>query len=243
MTAQILTKSRLLLALAVLSLPAFAQPAGVPNFHKVDDQVYRGAQPSTEGFQNLAKLGVKTVLDLREADSRSTAEKKVVEAAGMRYVNIPLRGMAAPSAQDVAKILGHFADTKSGPVFVHCRRGADRTGTVIACLSDLPRPLGQQESPCGGQAEWHELGRARHATLRAGIHGSCAGRCGRSPCCSLELTRDSRRPIFSIYRNKTTGALCRCSRYREASLLRSTSFLPVPPSSLFHSPRFLRSLP
>jgi len=133
MTAQILTKSRLLLALAVLSLPAFAQPAGVPNFHKVDDQVYRGAQPSTEGFQNLAKLGVKTVIDLREADSRSTAEKKVVEAAGMRYVNIPLKGMAAPSAQDVAKILGHFADTKSGPVFVHCRRGADRTGTVIAC--------------------------------------------------------------------------------------------------------------
>jgi tyrosine-protein phosphatase SIW14 len=56
-----------------------------------------------------------------------------VEAAGMRYVNIPLKGMAAPSAQDVAKILGHFADTKSGPVFVHCRRGADRTGTVIAC--------------------------------------------------------------------------------------------------------------
>ena len=133
MTAQTFTKSRLLLALAVLSLPAFAQPAGVPNFHKVDDQVYRGAQPSTEGFQNLARLGVKTVVDLREADQRSVAEKKVVEATGMRYVNIPLKGMAAPSAQDVAKILGHFADAKSGPVFVHCRRGADRTGTVIAC--------------------------------------------------------------------------------------------------------------
>ena len=133
MKAQLFTKSRMLLALAVFAVPAFAQIPGVPNFHKVDDQVYRGAQPSTEGFQNLAKLGVKTVLDLREADQRSVAEKKVVEGAGMRYVNIPLKGMAAPSPTDVAKILGHFADTKSGPVFVHCRRGADRTGTVIAC--------------------------------------------------------------------------------------------------------------
>lgn len=133
MTAQVFPTSRLFLALAVLSLPAFAQPAGVPNFHKVDEQVYRGAQPSNEGFQNLAKLGIKTVIDLREADERSLAEKKTVEAAGMRYVNIPLKGMSAPAAADVAQILGRFADTASGPVFVHCRRGADRTGTVIAC--------------------------------------------------------------------------------------------------------------
>jgi tyrosine-protein phosphatase SIW14 len=129
----IFTYPRLLLALAVVSVPAFAQPAGVPNYHKVDDQVHRGAQPSNEGFQNLAKLGIKTVIDLREADGRSQAEKKVVEAAGMQYVNIPLRGMEAPSAEKVAKVLGYFVDTKSGPVFVHCRRGADRTGTVIAC--------------------------------------------------------------------------------------------------------------
>jgi tyrosine-protein phosphatase SIW14 len=128
-----LTCSRLFLALAVIALPAFADPAGVGNFHKVDDQVYRGAQPTAEGFQNLAKMGIKTVIDLREADQRSLAEKKVVEAAGMKYVNIPLRGMEAPSAVNVAKILGYFAETGSGPVFVHCRRGADRTGTVIAC--------------------------------------------------------------------------------------------------------------
>src|SRR5215467_13533184 len=92
---RVLSFPRLLLALAVVSVPALAQPAGVGNFHKVDDQVYRGAQPTTEGFQNLAKLGIKTIVDLREADSRSQAEKKVVEAAGMRYINIPLRGMEA----------------------------------------------------------------------------------------------------------------------------------------------------
>src|SRR4051812_13358465 len=97
-----------LLLLALAAVPAFAQPVGVPNFHKVDDQVYRGAQPSDAGFRNLAKMGIRTVIDLREADERSRDEKKLVESFGMRYVNIPMRGMTAPRPQDVAKVLEHF---------------------------------------------------------------------------------------------------------------------------------------
>ena len=123
------------LAIGIASFPGFAQtnPAGVPNFHQVNDHVYRGAQPTDQGFQSLAKLGVKTVIDLREAGDRSVSERKVVEAAGMRYVTIPFQGMSAPSPADVAKVLALFDDASSGPVFVHCRRGADRTGTVVAC--------------------------------------------------------------------------------------------------------------
>ena len=117
-----------------LTASAFAQqPAGVGNFHIVNDRLYRGAQPTDEGFANLAKMGVKTILDVREYDSRSLAEKKVVEAAGMRYVNIPMHGMTSPSPADIAKALALFDNQEAGPVFIHCRRGADRTGTVVAC--------------------------------------------------------------------------------------------------------------
>jgi uncharacterized protein (TIGR01244 family) len=110
-----------------------APVAGVGNFYQVNEHIYRGAQPTDAGFQSLAKLGVKTIIDLRETDGRSALEKKAVEANGMRYINIPLRGMSAPSAADVDKIMALFNDEKAGPVFVHCKRGADRTGTVVAC--------------------------------------------------------------------------------------------------------------
>ena len=117
-----------------MSVCAFAADvAGVTNFHEINDHVSRGAQPSPEGFQNLAKMGVKTVIDLRESGSRAVAEKKVVEGAGMHYVNIPLRGLGAPADDVVVKLLAMFENRSSGPVFIHCRRGADRTGTICAC--------------------------------------------------------------------------------------------------------------
>jgi protein tyrosine/serine phosphatase len=50
----------------------------------------------------------------------------------MRYVSIPMKGLSSPKDDQVTEALGLLNDTTSGPVFVHCRRGADRTGTVIA---------------------------------------------------------------------------------------------------------------
>lgn len=107
---------------------------GVPNFWKVNDQVYRGAQPSEEGFKSLAKLGIRTVVDLRLASEHSPAEEqKIVEAAGMRYVSLPMAGMSTPGDKQVARVLAILEDPAAGPVFLHCQRGADRTGALIAC--------------------------------------------------------------------------------------------------------------
>jgi protein tyrosine/serine phosphatase len=120
------------LGLPVAALAA-SQPDGVPNFQKVDDHVYRGAQPSEQGFKNLAKLGIKTVVDLRQPGDLSWNEEKIVRAAGMEYVTVPMHGMETPSNEKVVKVLALLEDTSTGPVFVHCKRGADRTGAVIAC--------------------------------------------------------------------------------------------------------------
>ena len=124
-----------------LSVLAFALPAcsrtvgssvpGIENFQQVDAHVYRGGQPTGEGFQYLAGLGVKTVIDLRETD-KATAEKVVVERDGMRFISVPMTGMTPPTGAEIDQILAVLEDTTSGPVFVHCQRGADRTGAVIA---------------------------------------------------------------------------------------------------------------
>ena len=120
--------------LAVTSTAASLPLPGVGNFYKVDNQVYRGAQPSDEGFARIANLGIKTVIDLREIGEHSQAhERAVVTGLGMRYMSIPFQKRTEPSPELISKILGTLNDTSAGPVFLHCQRGADRTGAVIAC--------------------------------------------------------------------------------------------------------------
>jgi protein-tyrosine phosphatase len=124
---------RIFIVLVSLGIQAIAQPApGIGNFERVDEHVLRGAQPTAEGLQYLAKIGVKRVIDLRGAGNRGRTEEKQVTAAGMQYISIPMTGTAAPTAAQIAKALDLLEDITSGPVFVHCLRGADRTGTVVA---------------------------------------------------------------------------------------------------------------
>jgi tyrosine-protein phosphatase SIW14 len=125
------------LAWVLATLPAFSQDLevpGIPNFHQVDEHIYRGGQPRADAWSGLAKLGVKVVVDLRRENEHSTAaEAQAVEAAGMQYVNVPMHGVVAPSDEEVSAVLALLDASGSSPVFVHCKRGADRTGAVIAC--------------------------------------------------------------------------------------------------------------
>jgi len=127
-------QTSVLTAVFLLS-PAWAANAAnpeIPNFHQVTDLIYRGGQPTDEGWKSLAKLGIKTVIDLRRPGEHSTElEEKAVKAAGMRYVNIPMEGIVAPPEEKITQALSLLRAGK--PVFVHCRQGRDRTGTVIAC--------------------------------------------------------------------------------------------------------------
>ena len=118
--------------LVAVALPALAGNApGIANFDQVDAHVYRGAQPTAEGFHYLASIGIKTVIDLREAGDRARAEERIVADAGMAYLNVPMTGLAPPTQAELLTILPVLENVTGGPIFVHCLRGADRTGAVI----------------------------------------------------------------------------------------------------------------
>ncbi len=99
----------------------------------MNDHLYRGGQPSPDGFRELAADHVLTVIDLREAGEGTEAERRVVQGLNMRYLNVPLSGILAPSEDQMKRVLSLITPDDSGLTFVHCWRGKDRTGTVIAC--------------------------------------------------------------------------------------------------------------
>lgn len=127
-----------LAAIAILffGLASYAQTDTVsknlPNFHKVNDRVYRGGQPKEAGFAELKAMGIATVIDLRDDDENALKEKALVENAGMKFINKPLENWSRPDEKDIDEILKQIDTAANQPVFVHCKRGKDRTGTVMA---------------------------------------------------------------------------------------------------------------
>jgi len=106
---------------------------GLPNFHRVSARLFRGGRPTREGMTELDQLGVRTIVDLRDRSGISSVDKRRAREHGIRYHRIPLGKLRAPTRATMDRILQILADPESGPVYVHCRRGSDRTGTVIAC--------------------------------------------------------------------------------------------------------------
>src|SRR6476620_6258692 len=60
---------------------------GVPRFAVLADGLYRGGQPTDQGFQYLKQKGVRTIINLRAEDN---SEAPLVENLGMKYVWIPI---------------------------------------------------------------------------------------------------------------------------------------------------------
>jgi tyrosine-protein phosphatase SIW14 len=141
-------------------VPSIVAVPGIPNFHQVNEHVLRGGQPAAESWPSLARLGVKTVIDLRREDEHSTAEEaQAVRAAGMNYVNVPMKGVVEPTNEQIAKVLTLL--NSQDLVFVHCKRGADRTGAVIACYriahDQWERKQALNEAKSLGMA-WDQMG-------------------------------------------------------------------------------------
>jgi protein tyrosine/serine phosphatase len=103
----------------------------IDNFGRINDSYYRGAQPKGQDFADLARLGVKTLIDLTSDDADAN-ERVMAERAGMQYVQIPMTTHQPPTASQMAQFLAIVDDPAKQPVYVHCVGGRHRTGVMTA---------------------------------------------------------------------------------------------------------------
>ena len=104
----------------------------LPNLHEVNSSLYRGGQPKKGGLQILKQIGIKTIISLRDDDEQAKAEQAEARTIGLGYYNVPLSSFNRPRDKTVAEVLKLIDTSENQPVFVHCERGSDRTGTIIA---------------------------------------------------------------------------------------------------------------
>ena len=108
---------------------AWATPvtsAHLKNFYRLDEHVYRSAQPDRKGFQELKQLGIGSVLNFRDHH----ADDKDAKGLGLTLHRVEMEAGEIRDEQVVQAL--RIIRTAKGPIVIHCWHGSDRTGLVSA---------------------------------------------------------------------------------------------------------------
>lgn len=122
---------------------------GVPNFGQVTPTLYRGGQPTAEGFENLSRMGIAIIVDT----GRSKRDEALIKHLGMTYDSLP---WYCPFPKDAVfeRFVQIVRENPHKKIFVHCRFGDDRTGMMIAAYRMAAEGWTAKEA----MQEMHEFG-------------------------------------------------------------------------------------
>lgn len=131
------------------------------NTHRVSPKMYRAAQPSPGQIARAARLGVKTIVNLRgRRDCGSyLLQKEACARHGIALVDFPVSSRDAPRPEDMRKLKELFARIEY-PALMHCKSGADRAGIGAALYLHLHEGVPLEEA--AKQLHW-KYGHFRHA--------------------------------------------------------------------------------
>jgi len=123
---------------ATVAQPEYAEKLNIPGLKdlgKINDRLYRGAQPGGKGLKQLReKLDIDTIVDLRGEFKfiLLRRERKHAKKLGMQVVSIPGNGWSPPNDKEIAEFFGLIQQKPQRRIFVHCWLGGDRVGDFIA---------------------------------------------------------------------------------------------------------------
>jgi len=149
-----MTKISLLFLSLLVSTQAWAAE-DLPNFHKVNDSIFRTGRPTEKGLTQLkTEFGLKTIINLE--DSSSNVKKEAVWAGnlGIDYLSFPTKSFSRPDDAAVAQIQDILNDQTRYPILIHCKHGEDRTGLMVG----LYRVFTDKWTPQAGYQEMLDLG-------------------------------------------------------------------------------------
>jgi len=106
--------------------------ASLPLFHRVNEGLVRGSQPSRGGAKVLERLGVKTIVDLRSSYDHTDEIGDAAKRLGLGYYWIPMSVWDPPTDEQAKSFVSLVSDQSKGPFFVFCTDGLNRTGMMCA---------------------------------------------------------------------------------------------------------------
>jgi uncharacterized protein (TIGR01244 family) len=114
------------LALAIFTFSAIALLAtamddNLPNLQSPRIDIYTAGQPTEEGFQKLASMGVKSVINVLPEKECISGEKNIVQNNKMEYHSFPF-DPATIKLETVQKF-GDLLRSQKKPVLIHCSTG------------------------------------------------------------------------------------------------------------------------
>ena len=115
--------------------PTSITPKEICNFHKVDNDLYRGGRPNCPGLAKLEALGIRTFIDLGGAEAAIHRCKREAELRGISFIRVKISlpkiiftGVSDKQLRNLFEAIRRAPK----PIFVSCSLGRDRTGMVVA---------------------------------------------------------------------------------------------------------------
>ncbi len=104
---------------------------GIENLFAVEQDIFRGGDPTPEGWAWLKDEGVRVVVKL---NTQSEGTDAVAEKVGMIVHRLPIGWFRQTIWHPTQSLIRSAVALIQPHTFVHCEHGEDRTGLIVGCF-------------------------------------------------------------------------------------------------------------